>query len=245
MRKVVRLLGGLGLIALFVVGALVVSAGAMGGAAPQATGGPKTGLAEKVFLVDNFESGSLKSPREWWTFDIEKAEISANQDLIGGDASVEATVGTYSLLLSGMANNFYVGGCGTYLAKENQDTSKYTTFIVDVYGNGPGSGTLKVELVDDDNNNWQAEQDRQKQYALIYDDKYVTEVNIDWNGWKKVSIPLASFVDDNPGVGDDIWNPNQANGSGGLLQMQLICIATDAKGKVNYNLDNIALTMDE
>jgi len=229
----------------FLIGILAFSAGAMGGAAPQATGGPKTGLAEKVFLIDNFESGSLKSPREWWTFDLEKSEIVSNKELVGGDPSVEATVGNYSLFLSGMAKDFYAGGCGTYIAKENQDLSRYTHFVLDIYGNGPGSGTLKVELIDDDNNNWQAEQDPNKQFALLYDDKFVTEVNIDWNGWKKVAIRLADFVDENPGIGDDIWNTDQNNGSGGLLQMQFICLSVDAKGKIGYNPDNIAFTTGE
>ena len=206
---------------------------------------PETGptvLAEKVFLIDNFESGSIKSPREWWTFDVEKAEAASNKDLTAGE---KLDVGSYSLLLSGPAKNWYAGGCGTYIAKENQDLSKYSNFSLDVYGNGPGSGTLKIELFDDDNRNWQAEQDPAKNYAPIYDDKWVYEVRVDWNGWKRVSIPFADFTDDNPMVGDDVWNPGQAGGSGGLLQLQFICLASSDKGKVNYNADNIMLTTGE
>lgn len=199
----------------------------------------KVVLAEKVFLIDDFESGSIKSPREWWTFDIEKAEAVSNKDLKTED------VGNYSLLLSGMAKNWYAGGCGTYLAKEGQDLSKYNNFQLDIYGNGPGSGTLKIELFDDDNGNWQAEQDPAKNYAPIYDDKFVHEIRVDWSGWKKVPLPLADFIDDNPMVGDDIWNPQQAGASGGLLQMQFICIASSDKGKVNYNVDNILLNANQ
>jgi hypothetical protein len=214
----------------------------MGGPAPKtpaATTAPSVALAEKVFLIDDFESGSLKSPRDWWTFDIQKAEAANNKDYKGGES---LDVGNYSLLLKGPAKNWYCGGVGTYLAKENQDLSKYTGFQLDVFGNGPGSGTIKIELFDDDNSNWQVEQDPAKNYVPIYDDKSVYEVKVDWNGWKRVSIPIADFVDDNPGVGDDIWNPQQTGGSGGLLQMQLICIAGTDKGSVNFNVDNVMLT---
>jgi hypothetical protein len=60
-----------------------------------------------------------------------------------------------------------------------------------------------------------------------------------------LSIPLSDFVDDNPAVGDDIWNPQQTNGSGGLLQVQFVCLGSSEKGKVNFNLDNVALALSE
>ncbi|HVN67282.1 MAG TPA: carbohydrate binding domain-containing protein [Candidatus Sulfotelmatobacter sp.] len=217
----------------------------MGGPAPkkpETAAAAPVALAEKVFMVDDFESGSLKSPRDWWTFDIKKAEIADNKALTGGET---LNVGKYSLLLSGPAKNWYAGGCGIYIAKENQDLSKYSTFSVDVFGRGPGSGTVKVELYDDDNGNWQIEQDPAKAYAPIYDDKWVYEIKVDWDGWKRVSVPIADFVDDNPGVGDDVWNPQQTNGSGGLLQVQFVCLASTDKGEVNVNLDNVMLTAGE
>lgn len=217
---------------------------AMGGPAPGKpaanTAATPVAMAEKVFLIDNFESGSLKSPRDWWTFDIQKAEAVSNKDLKGGES---LDVGSYSLLLKGPAKNWYCGGVGTYLAKENQDLSRYTNFQADIYGNGPGSGTLKVELYDDDNGNWQVEQDPAKNYVPVYDDKFAYEIKVDWDGWKRVSIPLADFVDDNPGVGDDIWNPQQTGGSGGLLQLQFVCIAGTDKGSVKFNVDNVMLTI--
>ncbi|OGC33707.1 hypothetical protein A2311_01940 [candidate division WOR-1 bacterium RIFOXYB2_FULL_48_7] len=230
------------LVVCLVVGSCLLGftpATAMGGPAPK-TPETKSGPAmmEKMMLVDDFESGSLKSPREWWTFDLTKSEIAGNGNYKGGEP---LPVGNYSLLLSGPAKSWYAGGCGTYLAKEGADLSKYNTFQIDVYGNGLGSGTIKVELVDDDNKNWQVEQDSSKNYALIYDDKYSYEIKVDWSGWKRVSVPLADFIDDNPLVGDDIWNPQQTGGSGGLLQVQFICIAPSDKGKVNFNIDNIYL----
>lgn len=222
---------------------VISPSGAMGGLAPKApTAAAPVMLAEKGFLIDNFESGSLKSPRDWWTFGMEKAEVVPNKDLKGGDV---LPVENYSFLLSGSAKSWYVGGAGTYLAKEGMDLSKYNFSQMDIFGNGPDSGTIKIELVDDDNGNWQAEQDPAKNYALLNDDKFVYEEKVDWFGWKRVSIPIADFVDDNPGIGDDVWNPQQVNGSGGLLQMQMICLATSDVGKVNLNVDNLMLVAKE
>jgi len=222
---------------------------AMGGPAPQKpeseTKAVAVPLAEKVFLIDNFESGSIKSPREWWTFDLEKAAIASNKDLKDGDETVAAGVGNYSMQLSGPAKGWYAGGCGTYLAKEGQDLSKYSNFQMDIFGNGPGSGSIKVQLVDDDNNNWVVEQDPNKNFAVTKDDLWVYDVKVEWNGWKRVSIPFADFVIENSGAGDGIWNPQPTGGSGGLLQTQLICIGSTEKGPVNFNIDNVMLTMRE
>ncbi|MFC1510788.1 hypothetical protein ACFL5U_00150 [Candidatus Margulisiibacteriota bacterium] len=219
---------------------------AMGGPAPSSSAGNQAGGAmEGVFLIDDFESGSIRSPREWWTFDISQSEIVDNAELTFGNKEVAAQAGEYSFLLKGTANNWYAGGCGAYIAKEKQDLSKYNSFQLDIYGNGPGSGTLKIELFDDDNKNWQAEQDPAQNYVPVYDDKYVYDVRVDWRGWKRVVIPFDDFVDDNAGVGDDAWNPQQAGGSGGLLQFQFICIGAKDSADINFNLDNVSLTESE
>ena len=231
------------LVCLLGLGYWAFPAGAMGSPAPKNEISPV--VSEGKYLIDNFESGSLKFPREWWTFDIQKAAAVSNSGFKGGEEKVVAEVGSYSLQLQGPAKNWYVGGCGTYLAKEGQDLSKYNNFVVDVFGNGPGSGTLKIELYDDDNNNWQIEQDSARNYVPLYDDKYVYDIKVDWNGWKRVLIPVADFVDDNPRVGDDIWNPQPTNGSGGLLQLQFICLGATDKAAVNFNLDNIYLSVGE
>jgi hypothetical protein len=131
-----------------------------------------------------------------------------------------------------------VGGIGTYIAKDKQDLSRAETLDLDIYGYGPGSGTLKIELYDDDNGNWQIEQDP-KTFNPIYDDRFTFELKIDWKGWKHVSLPLAEFVDTNDQAGDNVWNPQQKGGSGGLLQMQLISIAASKTGKISYVLDNV------
>ena len=106
---------------------------AMGGPPPK-KGPGGVGLAEKVFLIDDFESGNIRSPREWWTFDLETVEPVDSKELKGGDDKVASSVGEYSLLLSGLARSWYAGGLGTYLAKENQDLSKYGNFQADIFG---------------------------------------------------------------------------------------------------------------
>lgn len=222
---------------------LAGSAFAFGGPAPTPSdnGGQPT-AQEGVLVIDDFESGSIISPGEWWTFDIQTARAVSNDDLTRGE---DLDVGDYSLLLKGQAKNWYAGGFGAYIAKEKQDLSKYSYMQIDIYGNGPGSGTLKIELLDDDNNNWQVEQDPSKGYVPIHDDKYVYDIRVDWVGWKREVIDLEDFVDDNPGVGDDIWNPGQRGGSGGLLQIQFICLGSKGEATINYNLDNILLTVKE
>jgi hypothetical protein len=75
------------------------------------------------------------------------------------------------------------------------------------------------------------------------DDLWSYELKVDWNGWKQVSLPFSDFILENPSAGDGVWNPQQTNGSGGLLQMQFICLASASDGKVNFNADNVLLTM--
>jgi len=197
-----------------------------------------------TYVIDDFESGNLNN-KGWWTFDIGTAKVVSNDDLALRGEKAAKNGGEKSLLLQGDATNWYVGGCGVYIAKENQDLSKYNSVAMDIYGNGEGSGTLKIELFDDDNNNWQVEQDRAKNFAPVYDDKLTYDVIVDWVGWKRVEIPLDDFVDDNEGTGDDVWNPTQNNGSGGLLQLQFVCLAAKDKGGVNFNIDNVSLTVSE
>ena len=174
-------------------------------------------------IIDNFESGKFS---DWWTF----GNISLQ--LVSGKNS------RYALALTGSSRDWYIGGIGFYIGK---DASKYGSLDMDVYGAGKDSGTLKIELYDDDNGNWQIEQYPNKGYAPIKDDRFVHELKVDWNGFKHISIPFSEFVDNNPESGDNVWNPQQAGGSGGLTQMQFIVSSTSKTGAVNLALDNIEL----
>lgn len=196
-----------------------------------------------VYLIDNFENGDMTTNPLWWKFDNIKPVVVTNDNLQMGDPVSLNEIKRYSLNITGSCRNWYCGGIGVYTAKRGEDVSKFNTFQMDVYGNGPGSGTIKIELYDDDNGNWQIEEDPNKNYAPLYDDVFIYNLTVDWRGWKRVDIPIADFIDGNPGVGDDIWNPNQQGGSGGFIQMQLIFIGSKKAGTVRYNIDNVALTI--
>lgn len=176
-----------------------------------------------ALLIDDFNDNEIKSP-EWWVFD-----------------NIKTVPSNGSLLIIGKSSDWYAGGLGTYIAKPDTDYSSFKMLSLDVYGNGPGSGTLQVEVYDDDNGNWQVEQDAKKNYECLYDDKLQYQIPITWKGWKKVEILFADFDDVNPNKGDDIFNPDQANGSGGLLQVQIIAIGSKKVGAVNFSIDNVEL----
>lgn len=211
-----------------------------GGPSPDTPPSENGGSAADVYQIDNFEDGDYVTP-EWWKFDNIAVSAAQNSSMTGGDPASAGSVGRYSLSMKGRATNWYVGGVGTYFAKPKTNYSVYNAIQMDVFGNGPGSGTLKIELFDDDNGNWQVEQDPKKQYAPIYDDKLSYELAVNWKGWKRITLPFADFEDINAGVGDDIWNPDQKGGSGGFLQIQLIALGPKRDGNVNFAVDNIVL----
>ena len=188
-------------------------------------------------LMDNFEDGNITKDPTWWTFDKVILKVDKAAKLTGGDPVVEEESGEYALKIGGTATNWYVGGFGAYIAK---DTAGYSAVTVDVWGSGKNSGKMKIELYDDDNGNYQIEQD--KNFQPTFDDRFVYEFDINWSGWKRIKIPFKNFKDDNPGVGNSKLDAEAANGSGGLLQIQFIIVASSQTGSVNMALDNIELT---
>lgn len=202
-----------------------------GFAAAPTTGG-KSGAKVYPYLIDNFEDGTYTKDPEWFVFDNLIPTIVKNAKLQDGEPSVIPNLGIYSLNMKGQAKSWYVGGMGSMLGV---DATPYTSFEIDIYGMGEGSGKLKVELYDDDNCNTDVEVD--KSWKAIYDDVYSAEIDVNWKGWKHVSIPIGKFKND--GRGDFKWNPNLANGSGGLVKIQLICVANSETGEINYNIDNL------
>ena len=212
-----------------------------GGPAPAAEG--KGGYGPNIYMIDDFEDGDYTSNPEWWRFDNVNLKVVDNSDYQTGDQTSLNEIKKYSLNVAGTCTDWYCGGMGTYTARKGADFSKYNTFQMDVYGNGVGSGTIKIELYDDDNGNWVIEQDPKKNYAPIYDDLFAYNLIVDWRGWKRVSIPIADFMDENPGVGDDIWNPDQTGGSGGLIQTQIIFVGSQKSGSARLNIDNVSLAV--
>ena len=186
-------------------------------------------------LVDNFENNlDLKNP-EWWVFDRVTRTVVKNPPARPGD-SLAKSCGKYSLNIKGSAKDWYCGGIGTYVGL---DASSFTGLEMCIWGNGAGSGKLKIELYDDDKGSWETKYD--KNWVPLKDDIWSTEQNVDWRGWKKVYIPFSNFVLTNPKRGDGKRNFNQLNGSGGLLQIQMVVLANSADGETNMNIDNVKL----
>ncbi|MDD4526544.1 MAG: hypothetical protein PHF25_00735 [Candidatus Margulisbacteria bacterium] len=190
----------------------------------------------KVFELDGFEDGIISEEPAWWTFgDINAIPVSTQ--IYKGDP-MQAYLGKYSLSLKGSTKDWYVGGLGTYVGI---DASRYTHLKMFIYGNGPKSGKLTIQLYDDDNKNFILEQDVEKDYEPIFDDKIEFSQTVSWKGWKVILVPLANFKDVNPTVGDNKLNLDQKDGSGGLLHFQIIVLADDKEGTVDMAIDDIKL----
>ena len=192
---------------------MVTAASAMGGSAPAKK-------AAYPYLIDNFEDGNYNKDPEWFTFDAIVPSI--------------ANVGTYSLKLTGTAKDWYVGGMGVMLGI---DATGYDAFNIDIYGNGENSGKLKVELYESVTGKTEIEVG--KDWKPLHDNLWSNEIEVNWTGWKHLSIPIKEFI--NEGHGSNVWNPKLINGQGGLVKVQLISVATTQTGSVNYNVDNIEL----
>jgi hypothetical protein len=188
------------------------------------------------FLIDNFENGQAD---KWYRFGEAKLAVEQNPtpEAQGRDVITESC-GVYLLKLRSRAANWFAGGIGTDL---NADASAFSRLQMDIYGSDK-RGKIKIELFDDDNNNFSLEQDPTRDWLATKDDKWVAEVPILGKGFTRVSIPFSAFKLENPGSGDGTWNPDQKNGSGGLLKMQLILLTDKPEGEVEVGIDNILLT---
>ena len=224
MKKIFLLLGLL-LLPLFLCGF---------GSLPFLPGGQKAGpnltaanLSEyPVFLIDDFEDGLYTESPEWYVFDNIIPAMAQNSRLPDPDLNYFKSLGKYSLQLRGAASNWYVGGIGTVL---QQDILAYDTFVLSVYGYGQYSGVLKIELYDDDNNNGEIEVD--PKWVPLYDDRFIFEVPITWQGWRPVVLPIKQFKVD--GGGNKVFDP-------GLVKIQLIGLANSESGSVKFNVDNLS-----
>jgi hypothetical protein len=214
------------------------------GPAPTVPGKEPAGPAAQpaaggFFLIDNFENGNFTTNPVWWQFDVILPRIIENTDYQSGDRDVVKEISQYSLKISGKAGNWYSGGLGTYLAKEGQDLGEYNALQLDVFGNGPGSGTIKVELVDDDKGSWKVELDDKG--VPLYNDLFSYNLTVDWKGWRRIGIPLSDFILENPGKGNGVLVLSPVNLGGGLLQIQFVFLGAKESGALAFNLDNIKL----
>lgn len=186
------------------------------------------------YLIDNFENARAD---RWYRFGNLQMIISHNPSEEALDA-VAQSCGEYSLSFFGSAENWYVGGLGTDI---NLDASSFSRLQLDLYG-VKGGGKLKIEVFDDDNQNFSLEQDPSRDWLATEDDKWVAEVPILGKGYSRFSIPFTAFRLENPGCGDGVWNPDQKNGSGGLLKVQFIVLTDKPTGEVKARVDNVLLT---
>lgn len=187
----------------------------------------------RAVLIDDFKDGNITRAPQWRSFGGIKAVVEANNQ-----PNEPGFLGRYSLHLSGKANGFLVGGLGVYLS---MDGSIYTGIQLIIYSPSPQSGRLTVELYDDDNRNCIIEPNPYYHGHTLVDDRFVTEIAVNWRGWRTVTIPFAQFYDQNPGIGDDKWNPFQLNGSCGLVQLQLVLNAAKKGGGADIRIDSIRL----
>lgn len=185
-----------------------------------------------VYLVDDFEDSNITKNPEWWKFGILKSQILDN------NKKEFAYLEEKSLWLTGDPSEWYVGGMGTYLGL---DGTPYNAIKLIVRGKGIESGFLRIELYDDDNQNWVADIHPEDQSIVEFDDKFIYSQKVDWSGWRVLIIPFDDFVDDNPQMGDNLFNPSQLGTSGGLLQIQFIVLATNKEVAPDIRIDNIKL----
>ncbi len=189
-------------------------------------------MAVRPLIIDDFEDANLVDGPKWFLFGGLSANIRQN------DLTEFQHLGVNSLHLYGSTSSWYVGGVGTYLGI---DASQYQFMKLLIRGNGSQSGSLQIELYDDDNQNQVLERNSASPSHTLYDDKFIYTMDVTWVGWRVVILPLSNFRDDNPDVGDNVLNPSRKDGSGGLLQLQFVAFGNQEKGKVDFLIDSIRL----
>lgn len=190
-------------------------------------GPPSPWPAADVFLIDNFDKGTLTGTPRWWSFD--RVALSFHESELEQNS-------LYALHVGGTAENYYVGGIGTYIGK---DLPGYNTLAMDVKGSGLNSCRIKIELYQNDHGDWQMSKDALG--APMHNACFSHELSVDWTDWRRIYIPLQQFKHTNPGVGSEQLKLGYADGSGGLLSFQLIFIAPTPKGTIDVYIDNVRL----
>lgn len=211
---------------------------------------------DSKFLIDDFEDMNLTFNPEWFQFGDGIFNIQSTQKIVKIDlkgrflsfikgfldkpVSQDPPYSSQktSLCVTGGGTHWYVGGLGTYLAIDVRPLTHLGAYIK---GDRRYPCRIKIEILEDDNNNWQIEQDIDHDFKPLFDDKFVYELNVNWDGWKRVQIPFLSFRDSNPGVGDDKWNPYQRKNSGGLIQLQLVFLTPQSSpnAKIYAEIDSL------
>lgn len=168
-----------------------------------------------VLMVDDFEDGDFVNFREWWSF----GKVLISNDVVTSNLSY---LGSRLMNIQASSTNWYAGGLGTYIGAP---IHYFKTLKLVIYSPKINAGKIRIELYDDDNNNYRLDMDEKTQQPSK-DDLFIYDLNLSWVGWKVVQIQLSEFEDFNNMVGDNTWNPNDLYGSAGLLQIQLIILSS-------------------
>ncbi|OGB89192.1 hypothetical protein A2625_02610 [candidate division WOR-1 bacterium RIFCSPHIGHO2_01_FULL_53_15] len=194
------------------------------------------GAEFSFYLIDNFESGQAG---KWYRFGGLETTVERNPSSeADSQDTIAESCGDFALKLKSRAAHWFAGGIGTDIYA---DASSFSRFQMDIFGSGAG-GKIKIEVFDDDNDNYSLEQDPSKNWLATKDDKWVAEVPILGKGFTRVSIPFSALKLENPVSGDGLWNPDHKNGSGGLLKVQFVLLTDRETGEVEAGIDNILLT---
>jgi len=190
--------------------------------------------------IDNFRDGNFSVNPEWWNFGSVSMVVVDNGADINAMKKTKNSInlGKKSLQVQGITSRYYAGGVGVYLGLDGFD---YTKLVMTVYSPKAMSGIIRIELFDDDNGNNRVDFGAGKD-APDSDDVLVYNQVVDWEGWKVIRIPLEYFEDDNPRVGDNVFNPYRINRSAGLIQMQLVLLSLkEPESQLLYKFDYIGL----
>lgn len=190
--------------------------------------------------IDNFRDGNFSVQPEWWNFGSVSMAVVDNADDIQKMKKTKNAInlGKKSLQVQGITQRYYAGGVGVYLGLDGFD---YTNVVMTVYSPKAMSGIIRIELFDDDNGNNRVDFGTNRNLPDS-DDILVYHQIVDWEGWKVIRVPLAHFEDDNPRVGDNVFNPYRINRSAGLIQMQLVFLSLkEPDSQLLYKFDYIGL----
>ena len=173
--------------------------------------------------VDDFKDGNFSNNPDWWNFgQVSMVVVDNSSDIKSMKKSKsKIKLGRKSLQVRGFTQRYYAGGVGVYLGLDGFDYSK---LVLRIYSPEVNAGIIRFELYDDDNGNNRVD------FGLNNDkpdsdDLLVYNLTVNWVGWKTVRVPMEYFEDDNPHVGDNVFNPYRINRSAGLVQMQMVFLS--------------------
>ena len=169
------------------------------------------------YLVDNFETGAVSD--KWYVFDNASAVIEKNPAALKTD-SVSEAAGDRSLHLTGSSSNWYVGGMGSIF---DVNGAAYSRMNIDVFGS-KSYGKVKVELFE------------KKSVAGTEEVKWVAELPVLGPGFTRLSIPFSAFASESK---PPVFHGDKG---GNISKIQLIFVASEQKGSIDYYVDNIMFT---